>query len=290
MLFSDLAAMKSSLCSVARAPLYLLLAAFPLLAAGSAQDVNRDGAPANAGRWVMTNEHGEVLFRNQPQFEFQFARLIYSENPDFSRGWRGFGAARWTTDAPTAENHLAQGIRRLTRISTAPEGTAVPLDDDDLFNHPFLYAVEVGGWDLSPQEAARLREYLDRGGTLVVDDFHGSIEWAGFMESLRRVYPDRPVIDIPGDDEVFHVLYDLNDRPQIPGLGSIYRGVTYEQDGYQPHWRGIYDDDHRLTVIINHDMDMGDAWENADNPDYPQPLTGIAYRIAINYLLYAMSH
>ncbi len=70
--------------------------------------------------------------------------------------------------------------------------------------------------------------------------------------------------------------------------------MTYEQDGYQPHWRGIYDDDgygnRRLTVIINHDMDMGDAWENADNPYYPQPLTGTAYRITIDYILYAMTH
>ena len=281
--------MTFRLCSVVRSVVCLALVSCPLLAAGSAQDTDKI-SPAVQGRWVMTNEHGEVLFKDQPQFEFQFARLIYSENPDFARGWRGFGSARWTTDSPAAEIHLSQGIRRLTRVSTAPEGTAISLDDDDLFNHPFLYAVEVGGWDLSQVEAARLREYLDRGGTLVVDDFHGSIEWAGFMESLRRVYPDRPVIDIPNDDEVFHVLYDLNDRPQIPGLGSVLRGVTYEQDGYLPHWRGVYDDDHRLTVIINHDMDMGDAWENADNPEYPQPLTGIAYRFAINYLLYAMTH
>jgi len=268
--------------------LFVMLGSWPMLVAGSAQDVNRD-SPAIRGRWVMTNEHGEVLFKDQPQFEFQFARLIYSENPDFSRGW-GLGAARWTTDSPAAEIHLVQGIRRLTRVSTAPEGTAISLDDDDLFDHPFLYAVEVGGWDLSQKEAARLREYLDRGGTLVVDDFHGSREWNGFMASMSWVYPDRPVVDIPDADEVFHILYDLDERPQIPGLGSVLRGVTFEQDGYQPHWRGIYDDDHRLTVVINFNMDMGDAWENADNPAYPQPLTGIAYRFAINYLLYAMTH
>ena len=70
----------------------------------------------------------------------------------------------------------------------------------------------------------------------------------------------------------------------------MLRGVTYEQDGVTPHWRGVYDDHGRLTVIINWNMDMGDAWENADNPIYPQPLTGIAYRFAINYLLYAMTH
>jgi hypothetical protein len=266
----------------------LLCAVWPLLAASSMQGAGKQ-PPSVQGRWMMTNEHGEVLYKDQPKFEFQFARLIYSENPSFSRGWR-FGAQRWTTDSPSAEIHLSQGIRRLTRVSTAPEGTAVMLEDENLFDHPLLYAVEVGGWDLSEKEAARLREYLDRGGTLIVDDFHGSYEWAGFMESLHRVFPDRQVVDIPDDDPVFHVLYDLDDRPQIPGLGSVYRGVTYEQDGYRPHWRGVYDDSNRLAVIINFNMDMGDAWENADNPDYPQPLTGIAYRFAINQLLYSMSH
>ena len=153
--------MTFRLCSVVRSVVCLALVSCPLLAAGSAQDTDKI-SPAVQGRWVMTNEHGEVLFKDQPQFEFQFARLIYSENPDFARGWRGFGSARWTTDSPAAEIHLSQGIRRLTRVSTAPEGTAISLDDDDLFNHPFLYAVEVGGWDLSQVEAARLREYLDR--------------------------------------------------------------------------------------------------------------------------------
>jgi hypothetical protein len=224
-----------------------------------------------------------------PRTEFEWVRLIYAENPDFSRGF-GFGGYRWLTDAPEAETHLLQGIRRLTRINTGSEGTAVRIDDDSLFDHPFLYAVEVGGWDLSATDAARLREYLDRGGFLVVDDFHGSYEWEGFMQSLRRVYPDRPVVEIPDQDEVFHVLYDLIDRPQIPGIYSVMRGVTYERDGYTPHWRGIYDDTGRLTVVINFNMDLGDAWEHADNPIYPQPLTGLAYRFAINYLLYSMTH
>jgi hypothetical protein len=271
---------------VIRAMLCVALCWCPVLVAGTGNDVDQT-SPAVRGRWVLTNEHGEVLYKDQPQYEFQFARLIYSENPQFSRGW---GAARWTTDSPAAEMHLMQGVRRLTRVSTASSGTAISLDDDDLFNHPFVYAVEVGGWQLSDAEVGRLREYLDRGGVLVVDDFHGTLEWAGFMASMSRVYPDRPVIEIPNSDEVFHVLYDLDDRPQIPGMFAVLRGVTYEQDGYTPHWRGIYDDHGRLAVIINFNMDMGDAWEHADNPQYPQPLTGIAYRFAINYLLYSMTH
>lgn len=224
-----------------------------------------------------------------PGVEFEFTRLVYEENPNYARGW-GWGGRRWMTDAPEAETHLLQGIRRLTRVNAASEGTAIALDDDALFDHPFLYAVEVGGWLLSDQEAARLREYLDRGGFLMVDDFHGSIQWEGFMESMRKVYPDRPVVELPVTDEVFHVLYDLVDRPQIPSIYGAMTGRTWEQDGFTPHWRGIHDEDGRLTVAINFNMDLGDAWEHADAPEYPQPLTALAYRYAINYLLYSMSH
>jgi hypothetical protein len=223
-----------------------------------------------------------------PRTEFEFVRLVYPESPQFARGW-GFGY-RWMTDAPEAETHLLQGIRRLTRINAPTEGLAVRLEDDALFDRPFLYAVEVGGWDLSDSEIARLREYLDRGGFLVVDDFHGSLEWEGFMHSMRRVYPDRPVVEIPDSDEVFHVLYDLIERPQIPSVYGAMTGRTWEKDGYTPHWRGIYDEQGRLVVVINWNMDLGDAWEHADNPVYPQPLTAIAYRFAINYLLYSMTH
>jgi len=224
-----------------------------------------------------------------PAREFEFTRLIYNENPAFARSW-GFGSYRWLTDAPEAETHLLQGIKRLTRIDAASEGTAVRLDDDALFEHPFLYAVEVGGWILSDAEVVRLREFLDRGGFLVVDDFHGTREWEGFMHSMRRVYPDRPVTEIKESDEVFHVLYELIERPQIPSIYGAITGRTWEQDGYTPHWRGIYDEKGRLTVIINFNMDLGDAWEHADNPQYPQPLTALAYRFAINYLLYSMTH
>jgi hypothetical protein len=126
----------------------------------------------------------------------------------------------WTIDAPDAEFHLTQGIRRLTRISTFDPGDyadpddvlALAPEDEDLLDQPFTYAVEVGRWFLSDEEAARMRDYLLRGGFLMVDDFHGSSEWEGFMASLQRIFPDREVIDIPDDHEVFHVLYDLDQK------------------------------------------------------------------------------
>ena len=89
----------------------------------------------------------------------------------------------------------------------------VNLDDgDDVFNWPWLYAVEVGQWDLTDAQAAQLREYLLRGGFLMVDDFHGTREWAIFVESMRRVFPDRPIVDLPDDDPIFHTFWDLAER------------------------------------------------------------------------------
>jgi hypothetical protein len=251
----------------------------------------------------------------QPDREFRFARLIYSGNMFGGGGGRG-GSGAWSTDAPEAELHLLMGIRRLTRIDAIDSQAAwetlrqngmmigkpaaaqrdefifTDLLDPSLYEFPFLYGVEVGNWYLGEDEADALREYLERGGFLMVDDFHGSAEWEGFMESMERVFPDRPVVEIPDDHEVFHVLYDLDHKVQIPGIGTFRRGggQTWERDGYTPHWRGVFDDAGRLMVAINFNMDLGDAWEHADAADYPQPLTALAYRFAISYALYAMTH
>jgi hypothetical protein len=222
-----------------------------------------------------------------PTSEFHFARLQYSDRGGFGFGG-GWGA--WTVDYPEAEYHFTQGIERLTRIDISRQSRIVTLNSDRIFDYPWLYAVEVGRWYLSDAEAAHLREYLLRGGFLMVDDFHGTNEWAGFMESMMRVFPDRPILDIPDDDPVFNVLYELDQRIQIPGIVALMSGVTYERDGYEPKWRGVYDDDGRLMVAINHNMDLGDAWEHADDPRYPEPMTTLAYRFAVNYAIYAMTH
>lgn len=223
---------------------------------------------------------GPVAFHT----EFQFARLQYHSARD-----RGFGR-RWLTDWPAAEQHLLRGLKRLTRINTANEGRLVAIMDDDLFDYPMLYAVEPGRWQFTSQEAERLREYLLRGGFLMVDDFHGSVEWRGFAAGMRRIFPDRQIVEIPEEDSVFHTVYELDELIQIPGIGSTMRGVTYERDGLQPHWRGIYDDRGHLMVVINFNMDLGDAWEHADVPQYALRYTNRAYKHAINYIVYAMTH
>ena len=220
-----------------------------------------------------------------PTNEFHFTRMYYPGN-SYDRGWRG---GSWTTDYPEAEVHFTMGVGRLTRVDIG-QARMLKLADDTIFNYPWLYAVEVGRWYLDETDAARLREYLNRGGFLMVDDFHGTLQWASFMESMQRVFPDRPVVEISDQHEVFHVLYDLDQRIQIPGIAALARGRTYEQDGVQPHWRGIYDDTGRLVVAINFNMDLGDAWEHADNPSYPEAMTTLAYRFAVNYVVYSMTH
>ncbi len=218
--------------------------------------------------------------------EFSRARLMY---PSISRGWGRYQS--WTIDYPRSDRHLLAGIRRLTRIHTRSVEQPVSLDDpDEVFNWPFLYGVEVGHWDLTDAQCQKLREFLLRGGFLMVDDFHGTQEWEIFMAGMSRVFPDRPVVDLDNKDPIFHVLYDLDERFQVPGAQWFETGRIYEKDGIEPRWRGIYDDKGRIMVAICHNMDLGDAWEWSDDPRYPEKWASLAYRIAVNYTIYDMTH
>lgn len=218
--------------------------------------------------------------------EFTLVRMAYSDR--YSDQF--LDVRPWQIDSPAAERHFLQGLRRLSAIDARPSEAYVHPDDPRLFDFPFLYAVEAGHWDLTESEVVRIREYLLRGGFIMFDDFHGTQEWEYFMSGLRRIFPDRPVEDLDSDSEVFHVLFDMGRREQIPGAQVLYTGQPYERDGVVPHWRGIRDDEGRLMVLINHNMDLGDAWEHADWAEYPERYTAMSYRLAINYIIYAMTH
>ena len=233
----------------------------------------------------------------QEKTEWAFARLMY---PPFSGG-RGYGyrysrdwtegASNWTIDYPRSDRHFAQALRRLTRVHARSVEQPVNLDDgDEVYHWPWLYGVEVGHWDLTDQQAKTLREYLLRGGFFMCDDFHGTREWAVFLLSMQRVFPDRPIVEIENKDAIFHTIFNLDERYQVPGWVNYPFYKTYEFDGYEPHWRGIYDDKGRLMVAICFDMDLGDSWEHADNPEYPEKYSALGIRIGVNYVVYAMTH
>jgi hypothetical protein len=204
-------------------------------------------------------------------------------------------------DYPRSDRHLLEGVRRLTRIDTRSVEQVVSLDGtDEIYNWPTLYAVEVGHWLLPDDQAKQLREYLLRGGFLMVDDFHADPEWRFFTQGLHKVFPDREPVDIPNSDPIFHTLYDLDVRFQVPGAKVFDTGLTYENgdsqlggtlaQGKEPHWKAIYDDRGRIMVAICHNMDLGDAWEHSDEPEYQEKWASLAYRIAMNYFVYDLSH
>lgn len=235
----------------------------------------------------------------QERTEFAFARLMYPPAPTarFDRsgsrqggsGWRQ-GYSSWTQDYPRADRHFALAVRRLTRLHIRSVEQPVDLDDGDAYDWPWLYAVRPGEWKLSNSEAEALREYLLRGGFFMADDFWGTSEWAVFMESLRKVFPDRQPVDLPNSDAIFHVVYDLDDRYQVPGAWGLYSSRPYQNDGSVPYWRGIYDDKGRLMVAIVVNSDLGDSWEFADDPQYPEKYSALGIRIGVNYIVYGMTH
>ena len=163
-----------------------------------------------------------------------------------------------------------------------------------MFNYPWLYAVEVGHWELTDAQIVKFREFLLRGGFFMCDDFHAANEWEVFIYSMQKVFPDRPIVDIPDKDAIFHTVFDLDDRYQVPGAQYLNSGTRSTKrtsaTGSPAHWRGIYDDNGRLMVAICHNMDLGDSWENADDPRYPEKFSALGIRIGINYIIYAMTH
>ena len=226
--------------------------------------------------------------------EFRLARIMY---PTVGGGGsHGYYQPWWAIDYPLAEEHFLTALNRLTKVRAATDSWHLELTDDRIFEHPFLFLQQPGqgGWDPTPLEASRLREYLLRGGFLLVDDFHGEYDWAVMKDAMARVLPDREIIEIPDNDTIMHVFYDLTDRKQLPGERHLRIGPGGQTVVYMPgevaHWRGIYDDKGRLMVAMNFNMDMGDSWEHADDPRYPAELTVQGYQLGVNYVLYSMTH
>ena len=225
--------------------------------------------------------------------EFVFARLIYNEGLSGlgSFGRRGLGS--WATDWPKADKQFIFAIDRMSNVRVVlDQDVAIAIMDPNLFNYPFVYALEVGrGMNLSPEEAERLREYMLRGGFLVIDDFWGTYQWENFYYQLKKIFPDREPEEIPMSHEIFHVFFDIEEILQVPNRNNGCFGyATYQQDGYVPYALAIYDDDRRPMMVINFNTDIGDAWEWADLECYPNKYAGYAFRMGINWIVYSMTH
>jgi hypothetical protein len=215
--------------------------------------------------------------------EFVFGRLRFRSPRD------GWSYSRWGIDCNKSDRQFLMGFERLTRVHARSIEEIVDIDSDTIFEWPWLLGVAIGDWVLSEEQAQRLRKYFDRGGFMMVDDFHGESEWHGFMTGLKKIFPNPTWVELENDHPMFHVVYDLTNRVQIPGANVVH-GPGYERGGVVPHWRGVLDDKGRVMIAVCFNMDVGDAWEFADDPGYPERFASEAYRLGINYTLYAMTH
>ena len=226
----------------------------------------------------------DLFLRN----DFTFGRVVYQ---NFGGFYRGFGFGRWSVDFPSADSNVIRALRATTSLKIN-EPQSVELTDPELYDIPFLYILEVGSLQFSPEEVDALREYLLRGGFLLVDDFHGSRQWAVWESQIRRVFPGRDIEEIPADHPILHCYYDFDAYPLVPGIAALWNMNQYERDGalYGHRLRGIFDDGGRLMVLMNWNADLGDGWEHAADPGYPREYSVTAYRLAVNFAIYAMTH
>jgi len=231
-------------------------------------------------------------FAGQPDdrlagLQWRFVRIRYH----FHTEGQDFNGEPWYIDAPAAEQNLTRRVRAATAIEVA-DPIVLTLDDPRLFTYPWIYFVEPGNLAMTGADAATLREFLLRGGTATFDDFHGPAEWDNLERELKRVFPDRQIVEVPKDHTVFNCFYKIDGYPQVPGLGSFLSGRTWEKGGYVSHLRTILDDRGRPMVFINWNTDMGDGWEWSNAEDYPGYIkfTAMAYRMGINEIVYALTH
>lgn len=235
--------------------------------------------------------------------EFTWLRGRYT-NHGGGRGGYGFGrrGGWWDTDYPDSDENFLRGVQRYTNIDTNPRNhTFVELTDPRLFEHIFLYMnwkrVPIGssysGPDFTPEEIEALREFMFRGGLVMVDDFWGEPHLDDMYMEIGKIFPDREIVKLDTSHEVFHIFFDIDEVAQVPG-----RMVTWDFGGfmnlddpsYPPEVYAVLDDDGRVMMAAHYNTDLGDGWEHTFYAGYPTKYTNEAYKIGINFLIYAFSH
>jgi hypothetical protein len=230
---------------------------------------------------------------------FHFCRIMFSSDRREKQGW--------TTDYPGADLNFSTRLGELTKVRVkmtydgdeeVPDAVVVRLTDDDLFECAFTFMEDAGTARFSDQEVAQLRQYLLKGGFLLVSDYHGTLAQEQFDEEIGRVLPraEFPIVNLaPPDHPLWRMRYDVVRLPQIASINTWRRtGGTIERwnfEGAPPDARGIADARGRLMVVMIHNTDMPDAWEReAEDPNYFFRFSPDAYAMGINIILYALTH
>jgi hypothetical protein len=211
---------------------------------------------------------------NPPATEFVIARWKFSTNGNI-------GHMGWSHNYPDAEVHLNQMLSEVTGVDVQPVSyRIVELGSDEVFKYPFGYISEPGEMELSEKELVNLREFIDRGGFVIVDDFDGSWQMEQFRRQLFRAFPERGLIPLTADHQIFHTFYDIQDLsvwgPYVPGADPIFYGF--------PNSRGD------LAMIICFNNDFANFWDWIDQRRYPLQPSSEAFRMGVNFVVYAFTH
>lgn len=262
------------------------------------------GAMPRTARELPSHSTETPTWTNAPAFQkdvFTFVRLKYSVG-----GAHGAGHTRdrWLIDAPDSDLNFSFRLQQMTSLKVNPDGLFLEITDKELFNYPFAYIVEPGRLTFTDEEVVTLRKYLLNGGFLMADDFWGNTElrgraneWGNFYNEMKRVFPNREPVDLPLEHALFHCVYDLKIKPQIPGLPHAIKnqgtGITWErEDAKEVHYQAFFDDKGRMMAILCHNTDLGDGWEREGEYEFyfRDFSEKYAYPMGINIIFYAMTH
>lgn len=241
---------------------------------------------AGADLFVHTGQR-HVNPRTPQDSEFVFARIRYTPRAGSGSGGHGYGnfhgRVAWAHTYPQAEQHLLRIAAEVTgvRLSGASH-IIIPLDSNDLFKFPFAYITEPGEMQLTEAEAANLREYLARGGFVIVDDFATPEAFERFKVKMRAALPGWTVAPLPESHPVFRAFYTASPGELAPPY--LHSG------GGRPRFYGYFDASGRLGMVVNHDNNLGAYWVWADDPHRPLSDTAEGVRLGVNYMVYALTH
>jgi hypothetical protein len=226
---------------------------------------------------------------------FLFCRIIFRRHPQGDGG-------DWGVDYPRADINLTFRLSELTKTSVTRDErdgynhVVLALTDPLLYKCPFVMMTEVGSAYFDEQEAAALRDYALKGGFLWADDFWGDYAFRWWAEQIGKAFPPEryPIIDVPLEHQLFHLLYDIRRIPQIPSINVwTFSHQTSERgaESAVPHVRAILDDDGRIMVLMTHNTDFGDAFEReGDDHEYFLKFAPDGYAFGVNAILYSMTH
>lgn len=215
-----------------------------------------------------------VVQNTPPATELVVARLHFGTNGLI-------GNMGWSHNYPNSDRNLNEYITRSTRINVEPESyRIVELGSDEVFDYPFAYISEPGEMALTPKEAENLKEYIGRGGFILVDDFDGAIQFNTMKTEIQKAVPDRTLGQIGLDHGVFRQHFVLTDlegmAPYVPG-GEI----TYY---------GLFDRFGRTSLVAGHNNDLANFWDWYEQGQMPLEPSTDAFRLGTNAVLYSFTH